>query len=406
MSTGNDEEVFLSLDDDDVLETPKATEKATRKPRVKKPKKPFVAPQEVLDAEILDAVIIRQATGQFEIGWALMGMDCPDCASKATRALNMLPQVTETAVSATAGTVKLTVDLEHGSLSQASSVLRSLGHAPDVGFNELVGIRSSHVAHRNNVDQRKLGKIFRQQPGVLDVEFTDDERILLQFAPDIPRNLFELRDSYLTEIIGSPVKYVPAESYRIRPDQWRLIGGGIALPLLLLVILGDLIGLPPLFLVMIAVPGLAIGGSQMFNEAFASIRNRQLGFQVLTSLAVIGAAILGMWQEALVVAILVAFSAHLEGDALVKARKAMQGGLDRLPRTARRVTGNKPKKFESKKVIAFSLQMSSSPLLGADGCALPDPLPCCQNCPRGTFDSLARLFLVPLSTFLYDHHIH
>ena len=73
MSTGNDEEVFLSLDDDDVLETPKATEKATRKPRVKKPKKPSVAPQEVLDAEILDAVIIRQATGQFEIGWALTG---------------------------------------------------------------------------------------------------------------------------------------------------------------------------------------------------------------------------------------------------------------------------------------------------------------------------------------------
>ena len=100
----------------------------------------------------------------------LVGLDwewiVPDCASKATRALKMLPQVTETAVSATAGTVKLTVDLEHGSLSQASSVLRSLGHAPDVGFNELVGVRSSHVAHRNGVDQRKLGKIFRQQPGV------------------------------------------------------------------------------------------------------------------------------------------------------------------------------------------------------------------------------------------------
>ena len=375
MSTGNGEDVFLSLDDDEELKAPKVVEKPIRKPRVNKLKKSTEPPtQIVLDAEILDATIIRQATGQFEIGWPLMGMDCPDCASKATRALNTLTQISETAVSATAGTVKLNIDLEHGSLSQASSVLRSLGHAPDVGFNELVGIRSSQVAHRNGVDQRKLGKIFRQQPGVLDVEFTDDERILLQFAPDIPRNLFELRDSYLTEIIGSPVKYVPAESYRIRPDQWRLIGGGIALPLLLLVILGDLIGLPSLFLGMIAVPGLVIGGSQMFKEAFASIRNRQLGFQVLTSLAVIGAAILGMWEEALVVAILVAFSAHLEGDALVKARKAMQGGLDRLPRTARRVTGNKPKKVVPEKITAFALQMSSpAPLLGADGCALPDP---------------------------------
>ena len=301
-------------------------------------------------------------------------MDCPDCASKATRALNMLPQVTDTAVSATAGTVKLTVDLEHGPLSQASSVLRSLGHAPDVGFNELVGVRSSQVAHRNSVDQRKLGKIFRQQPGILDVEFTDDERILLQFAPDVPRELFQIRDSHLSEIIGVPVKYVPAESSRIRPDQWRLIGGGIALPLLVLVIIGELIGFSSFFIGLIAVPGLVIGGSQMFKEAFASIRNRQLGFQVLTSLAVIGAAVLGMWEEALVVAILVAFTAHLEGDALVKARKAMQGGLDRLPRTARRVTGNKPKKIEPKKALAFALQMSSpAPLLGADGCDTSRP---------------------------------
>ena len=44
-----------------------------------------------------------------------------------------------------------------------------------------------------------------------------------------------------------------------------------------------------------------------------------------------------MWEEALIVTILVAFTIHLEGDALIKAREAMQGGLDRLPRTARKV---------------------------------------------------------------------
>jgi len=410
MSTGNDEEVFLSLDDDIELKTPKVAEKPVKKPRVKKSKKTVKPLPIVLDAEILDTSIIRLATGQYEIGWELMGMDCPDCASKATRALNTLSQISETAVSATAGTVKLTIDLEHGSLSEASSVLRSLGHAPNVGFNELVGIRSSQVAHRNSVDQRKLGKIFRQQPGVLDVEFTDDERILLQFAPDIPHDLFELRDSHLTEIIGSPVKYVPAESYRIRPDQWRLIGGGIALPLLFLVIFGELLGFSSLLLGMMAIPGLVIGGSQMFKEAFASLRNRQLGFQVLTSLAVIGAAILEYWEEALVVVILVAFTAHLEGDALVKARKAMQGGLDRLPRTARRVTGNKPEKIELQKVLGISLQMASStPLLGEDGCALPDPNAEHETVPielirRGDSIEIRSGELIPADGTIIDGH--
>ena len=91
----------------------------------------------------------------------------------------------------------------------------------------------------------------------------------------------------------------------------------------------------------------------------------------------IGAAILGMWEEALIVAILVAFTAHLEGDALLQARNAMQGGLDRLPRKARRLTGATPSKKGIAKAVSagtFSLTMASSaPLLGADGCALPDP---------------------------------
>ncbi|MCP2505380.1 MAG: hypothetical protein NLN65_08800, partial [Candidatus Poseidoniaceae archaeon] len=66
MSTVKDGEVFLSLDDDDELDTPKVAQKPTRKPRVKKPKKVSEQPpQVVLDAEILDATIIRQAIGQF-----------------------------------------------------------------------------------------------------------------------------------------------------------------------------------------------------------------------------------------------------------------------------------------------------------------------------------------------------
>ena len=101
--------------------------------------------------------------------------------------------------------------------------------------------------------------------------------------------------------------------------------------------LAELMGYHGILIPLLAIPGVAIGGVQMFKEAFASLRNLQMGFQVLTSLAVIGACILGMWEEALIVTILVAFTIHLEGDALVKARQAMQGGLDRLPRTARKV---------------------------------------------------------------------
>ena len=102
----------------------------------------------------------------------------------------------------------------------------------------------------------------------------------------------------------------------------------------------------------------------------------QLGFQVLTSLAVIGACGLMMWEEALIVSILVAVTVHLEGDALMKAREAMQGGLDRLPRVARKVHRHTPSftptniSFES-----FSIAPQANPLKPLHANTEPQKIP-------------------------------
>ncbi len=380
-----DGEVFLSIEDDGqpIVE---------KKPRFSKPKKatkekPTIIEsaeqtpeEEIFDGEIIDTEVITQSGGVYDVAWPLLGMDCPDCAAKAMRAISYLPQVKKSIVSATAGEVRATVDLADGSISQISSILRSLGHAPDVEHHQLVGISASGVARRNGVEVKKLEKVIRLQPGILDCEIDSDNRILVQIVSEAPIQLIEARDASLDTILGAAPKYVEAKSARIRPDQWRLIGGGLALPILLIVFIAEYFSLSPTLIALIAIPGLALGGLQMFKEAIASIRNRQLGFQVLTSLAVIGAGILGMWEEALIVAILVAFTAHLEGDALVKAREAMQGGLDRLPRTARRLSGdrllNQQGINQAMKMSGLSLQMAPSTieLSPATG-----PLATCQD---------------------------
>ena len=305
---------------------------------------------------------MTQSGGIYDVAWPLLGMDCPDCAAKAMRAISYLPQVQKSIVSATSGEVRATIDLADGSISEVSSILHSLGHAPNVEHHQLVGISAGGVARRNGVEVRKLEKVIRLQPGILDCEIDSDNRILVQLVSDASSQLIEARDSALDVILGAAPNYVEAKSAKIRPDQWRLIGGGLALPILLIVLIAEFYSLSPTLIAIIALPGLVLGGLQMFKEAIASIRNRQLGFQVLTSLAVIGAGILGMWEEALIVAILVAFTAHLEGDALIKAREAMQGGLDRLPRTARRLSGSKLLNQQgidqAIKSSGFSLQMA------------------------------------------------
>ena len=340
-----DSDVFFSLEDE-VKETPsKPVEVAPT---------PVEEEQPLEDVEILDAEIVMQATGDYKVEWPLIGMDCPDCASKATKALNLMPQVSSPVVSATSGEVKLSVDLEKGALSEVSNVLRSLGHAPDTEHHHLKGVKAANVAKRNNATLRELKKLFRLQPGILDADIEKDGRILLQMVTSGDQELLKKRDEAIEQVCGSQPKYVATTSNRLRPDQFRLLGAAFALPLLLVILFLELIGIEGWIPAAIAIPGIIVSSYQMFREAIASIVNRQLGFQVLTSLAVIGACGLMMWEEALIVAILVALTAHLEGDALMKAREAMQGGLDRLPRVARRVP-------QKKSFIPSAIQIGGAP---------------------------------------------
>ncbi len=327
-----EKEVFFSLEEDEAV--------AKAVPSEAKSEPVLVAEEVPENIEILDADVIMQATGNYSVEWQLIGMDCPDCASKATRALNHLPQVSDPFVSATSGEVRLSVDLEKGSISEISNVLRSLGHAPDTEHHLLKGMKAATIAKRNNIEIRELRKLLKLQPGILDAEIEKDGRILVQLVSQADSDLLKKRDEALENVCGSVPKLVATLSNRLRPDQYRLLGASFAVPLLVIVYTLHLMGIEGWIAAVIAIPGILMSSYQMFREAIAGILNRQIGFQVLTSLAVLGACGLMMWEEALIVSILVAFTAHLEGDALVKAREAMQGGLDRLPRVARRL--NRP----------------------------------------------------------------
>ncbi|MGB0394694.1 MAG: heavy metal translocating P-type ATPase [Candidatus Poseidoniaceae archaeon] len=357
-----DGDVFFSLEDD-VKETPSKPVEVAPTPVEKE--------QPLEDVEILDAEIVMQATGDYKVEWPLVGMDCPDCASKATKALNLMPQVSSPIVSATSGEVKLSVDLEKGALSEVSNVLRSLGHAPDTEHHHLKGVKAANVAKRNNTTLRELKKLFRLQPGILDADIEKDGRILLQMVTSGDQELLKKRDEAIEQVCGSQPKYVATTSNRLRPDQFRLLGAAFALPLLLTIIILELVGIEGWIPAAIAIPGILVSSYQMFREAIASVVNRQLGFQVLTSLAVIGACGLMMWEEALIVAILVALTAHLEGDALMKAREAMQGGLDRLPRVARRVS--EKKSFTPSAIQIGGASSISLPMAPAGGHADSEP---------------------------------
>lgn len=358
-----DGDEFLSLEET-TSPLPEVKPRKSRKP-ISKTLKPLynsIIPEDS-ESESLDMQIVGEYSGTQSICWPIQGMDCPHCASQAMNALNRLNHVNTSLVSATEGTVTVDVDFERGSIAEASAVLRSLGNPPDLPFMQISGVNSSSIAVRHDVPIKGLPRIFRRQPGVLDCEVDRDGNLKLQLVPNLAKELQIAMDESLKNVIGGDFKLIPEKINTVTSSQWRMIGSGFAfLMLISLLVTEYFITENKLVLGAIGLSGVVLGGLKMFSKALASIQNRQFGFQVLTSLAVIGASYLQAWEEALIVLILVAWTEHMENEALIKARKAMQGGLDRLPRTARRVPKKKLDQFSKSSISIASSPMSMAPV--------------------------------------------
>ena len=120
---------------------------------------------------ILDADLV--VDGIYDIEWGIDGMDCADCAMKATKAVNRLPGVDDVKVSVTEGTVKFSLDLAKGKVSRANSVLESLGHNPLVIWQSVFGITPGGAASNLGIDRKSLRTALLDVPGVIKVTFED-----------------------------------------------------------------------------------------------------------------------------------------------------------------------------------------------------------------------------------------
>ena len=355
-----DGDEFLSLED---TSAPKVEVKR-RKPRaiISKNLKTLANSFFEDKSNTMDMVILGEYGGNQTICWPIQDMDCPHCASEAMSALNRLQHVNKSLVSATDGTVTIDVDFEKGNLAEASSVLKSLGNPPNLPFMQISGVNSSVIAERHSVSVKVLPRIFRRQPGVLDCDVDREGNLKLQLVPNLTTEMQLAMDESLKEVIGGDYKLIPEKINTVTSSQWRMISSGIAfISLLILVLVENLVTDSALVIGLIGFCGVALGGIKMFSKAFASVQNRQFGFQVLTSLAVLGASYLQAWEEALMVLILVSWTEHMENEALVKARDAMQGGLDRLPQTARRVPKKTFAGFSSSSLSVVSPQTTMAP---------------------------------------------
>ena len=309
-------------------------------------------------ADISDEPFIAEmvSDGIHHFTWPIRGMDCPDCSMKATAAVKKNSAVISCNISPTDGIVNLEIDLGDGDLSNINHILKSIGYEPDLNWMKLDGVNLDSVMERQKCEEKSLLRLMKSGFGILDVKFSG-QQILVQTPPTLLPSSRREQELALERMTGKSLNLIKSDTPSLSISDQRLIGASFALLALPIIMFLDIIAAPTLFITTFGLAGALVGGFRMFQEAISSIRNRILGFQVLTSLAVIGALILQKWPEALMVVLLESISGHLESSALVRARDAMQGGLDRLPQFARVVPSDKPK-IEAIPSSSFSVGLS------------------------------------------------
>ena len=363
-----DSEDFLYLDDEEGEEPQKKQSRKISLPKIPIPKRKPAGndkPRRGQAPTPLESDGIEiSLDGTFQFDWGIRGMDCPDCAMKASRAVNRLPGIQSCRISVAEGTVEITQDISDGTVSRASSVLSSLGHEPDMGWLRAVGANPERVAMSMGVDTKGLRKSILSIPGTLDAR-VDKGHIDVQRVWISDPELRVASEQKMSEVLGGGHTLSPVRESGFRKDQIQLLAAVLSIPLIILVgFIEESEQIPSAVSWALTLGGASFVGNQLFKEAIAGLKNRVIGFQVLTSMAVLGAIALGELMEALMVVSLVAFASHLENRALIRARQSMQGGLDRLPRRARVVTNEKTMEIGSPRSLnvinTLSLDVSSS----------------------------------------------
>ncbi|MGN6483240.1 MAG: cation transporter, partial [Thermomicrobiales bacterium] len=85
---------------------------------------------------------------------------------------------------------------------------------------------------------------------------------------------------------------------------------------------------------------IAIGGYPILRSAVAAVRARRIDMNVLMTISVVGAAILGDWSEGALVVVLFALGTFLQAMTLDRTRRAIRSLLDLTPEEATAIQGD------------------------------------------------------------------
>jgi Zn2+/Cd2+-exporting ATPase len=265
------------------------------------------------------------------------GPECDRCVSRLQERLQLLKGVQSAAVSGVRSSLQIAFDPDLVTVSRIEEEARRIGAdlAVDVQHEtiELTDIDCPDCAASIERDVNRL-------PGVLwaGANFASAQ-MHVEFRPDRAslQQICRVASDHGIRACALPRPGSAADGPAKTPSWWdahrRLI---VTLSALALTGLGIAAGygVPQIVAPLCAV-AILVGGASTFRGAWASLRSRAMDMNVLMSIAVVGAAVVGEWTEGASVVALYSLGNLLQAGAMERTRRSIRGLLSLAPQVAR-----------------------------------------------------------------------
>ena len=284
-------------------------------------------------------VVPGAGVGQNEntLNLKIEGMDCPDCAARLERRLGGLPEVSTARIDFLNRRAKV----EYRGVAQDKTVVDAI--------NEL-GYRARPVEAALASDLEVGGICCGDEAAIIEkllLSISGVDSVTINLATGQVRVVHDCSIELIIGALGgagfparlmeaTPAAGVNQKSPRDEARRHMLLAATIASGVFLAaaeIILQ--LGMPYRAAIILFSLAMAAGGWHIARRALLSLRVFSLDMNVLMSLAVAGAAVIGQWSEGAMVVFLFSLAQYLESMSLARARRAIGSLMDMSPKTAR-----------------------------------------------------------------------
>lgn len=300
----------------------------------------------------------------------ISGLDCPDCAKDAHKAVSSIPGVQSAEVNF--GAQKLKVDHNNEvSIEEINKVLSNIGHtvtllSENKGSNKTsspqIITSTLKVSELCCPDSAKdVQKAVSAIPGVQSIEvnfnaqklkvvYNSNETSLEQISNTLSKighpvtsvkaeNLEDAKTAP-SENLEAPLEYAKNAKVALSITPWWkeprniLLSISAVITVLTLIAEWTYIGLPETWAKVLYGAAVIIGGIFPAKKGLSSLRHGRLTINTLLVVGAIGAIYLGLWEEAALLVVIFSLGEALESYAVDKARGSIQALISLAPQEA------------------------------------------------------------------------